>query len=67
MLFDSSRRNVYVSSRKGDEYRPECLGRTTEFAGYSARVWSCIAAEERGEQLQVAGIMDSKAYQQLVW
>jgi len=65
-LFDSSRRKVYVSRRKGEEYRPECLRPTVKFGGKSVMVWGCFSAKGVGELRQVHGIMNCETYLHLV-
>ena len=65
-LFSSSRRRVYVSRRKGEEYQPECLRPTVKFGGKSVMVWGCFAANGVGELQQVSGIMDARSYLKLV-
>ncbi len=65
-LFDSNKRRLYVSRRKGEQYRDDCLQHTVKHGCGGIMVLGSFSAAGVGSLHRISGIMDQNAYLDIV-
>lgn len=59
-------RRVFVRRYDGERFHKKCIVPTVKHGGGSVMVWGCFGGDKVGDLIKIEGIMDQKAYHNII-